>query len=319
MSRKAFCVAAAVFWTLSWMGHARAFWVWTPESRRWVNPKYAVKETPAEQLDFARSFFMAGDHTRAIREFRKLIDAYPLSREAAEAQYFLGRSLEAQGRPMEAFRAYQTVVERYPFSDRLPDVVERQFAIGTALMEGKIRRNGLIQSLRGGDYDVVEIFRTVIRNAPYGPHAAEAQYKIGLYLQEKRLYVEARDAFEKTISDYPDTPWAKAARYQVALADARRSSDAQYDQKVTEAAVEQFREFIQDYPEADLSEKAKAEIRRLREKEAENQFLAARFYEKQKKVSAAKIYYHTIVEEYKDTSWAAKALERLQELNRGGG
>ena len=66
---------------------------------------------------------------------------------------------------------------------------------------------------------------------------------------------------------------------------------------------------------AELSENAKDQIHILREKEAENNFLIGKFYEKQKKYSSAKIYYTTVVEDYKNTSWASKALAKIRELN----
>ena len=80
-------------------------------------------------------------------------------------------------------------------------------------------------------------------------------------------------------------------------------------------SVEEFKEFVEIYPDAEFSQAAHDHISQLREKEAENNFLIARFYEKQKKYTAARIYYSTVVEDYKNTSWAPKALEKLRDLN----
>ena len=162
----------------------------------------------------------------------------------------------------------------------------------------------------------VEVFRQVIKNAPYGKYAALSQYKIGLYLKEKGLFQEARDEFEKTINDYPDTEWAKAAQYQIALADAKRSTKAQYDQKVTQIAREEFEDFIKNHPETELSDTAKTHVQSLRDKEAENAFLVAAFYEKQKNLKAAKIYYNAVVADFSESVWAKKALERIQNLGK---
>ena len=38
---------------------ASAFWIWTPETNQWVNPKFSVKETPKDQLDYALGFYQA--------------------------------------------------------------------------------------------------------------------------------------------------------------------------------------------------------------------------------------------------------------------
>ena len=294
---------------------AFAFWMWTPETNKWINPKYAVKETPRLQLEYAQGFYHSRDYKKAVNEFDKLINTYPRAKEAPEAQYYIGLSFEEQNRLYEAFKSYQKVIEKYPFSERSAEIVERQFKIGEKLLEGEGKKNKFVTTVVGGDYNVVDVFRTVIKNAPYGSYAAPAQYKIGLYLEEKQLFQEARDEFEKVVDNYPDNEWARAAQYQIAFVDARRSVSAQYDQKTTQAAVEEFKEFVKVYPDAELSQKAQEEIHRLREKEAHNNFLVGSFYEKQKNYKAAKIYYSAVADQYKNTTWAAKALEKIRDLD----
>lgn len=295
---------------------SHAFWIWTPETNKWINPKYSVKDTPMEQLEVANQLFEQKNYSAAIKEYSKLVKHYPRSREAADAQYYIGRSQEEMGNFSEAFKAYQVVIDKYPFSERAAEIVDNQFNMAVDLMEGKYGSSKWAKLVTGGDYQVIEIFRQVIKNAPYGKHAGEAQYKIGLYLKEKKLYQEARDEFEKTINDYPNTEWAKAAKYQIALTDSMRGTDIQRDQQTTTTAVSEFKEFIEQHPDTELSEKAKEHVAGLRNKEAENNFLIAQFYAKQKNYKAAKVYYNTIINEYEDTAWAKKALEKLQELGK---
>lgn len=293
-----------------------AFWVWTPETNKWVNPKYAVKETPSEQLQYALTFYEAREYPEARRELGKLIDHYPRARETADAQYYLGRLWEDQGRLQEAFENYQMVIDKYPFSERSTEIVERQYHIGLKLLEGEGRRSEFSQVFSGVNDNIVNIFETIIKNGPYGNFAAPARYKIGLYYLENNMYQEARDEFEKAINDYPDSEWAKAAKYQIAVSDAQRSTDAPYDQKVTQTAVEEFRKFVEHYPDAELSDAAKKQIQELRNREAESQTQIARFYEKRKEYKAARMYYQAIAEDFKNSAWAADALRKIRELNQ---
>jgi len=292
-----------------------AFWVWTPETNKWINPKYAVKDTPQEQLEVGRSLYESKEYKGAIREFKKLIKYYPRAVQAPEAQYHIGLCLEEQGAVFKAFKEYQVVIDKYPFSELAIVIVQKQYDIGMQLLEIANNRGKFIDAFAGADYNVIDVFKAVIKNAPYGDLAAPSQYKIGLYLQEKQLYQEARDEFEKVINDYPDSDWTKAAKYQIALADAQRSTDAQYDQRVTKAAVDEFDEFVEMYPDAELSQQAKEQIRQLREKEAENSFVVAQFYEKQKNYKAAKIYYQVVVDDFENSSWAPKSLVKIREMN----
>ncbi len=292
-----------------------AFWMWTPETNKWINPKYAVKDTPQEQLQVGAALYEIGDYKAAIKEFEKLLKHYPRARQAPDAQYHIGLCFEGQKALYRAFKEYQMVIDKYPFSELSAEIVQRQYDIGLKLMEGGGDRNTFIQAVSGGDYDVIDVFRAVIKNAPYGDLASPAQYKIGLYLQEKKMYQESRDEFEKVINDYPDSEWSKAAKFQIAVSDSERSTDAQYDQKITKVAIEEFNEFVENYPDAELSAKAKEQIYELREKEAENNFVVARFYEKHKNYKAAKIYYQTVVDDFGNSSWASKALKKIREMS----
>ncbi len=293
-----------------------AFWVWTPETGKWENPRFSVKDTPKAQLDYAVGFYNDKKYEEAIQEFKKLIKHYPRSYEAPEAQYYIGKTLQDQHKPLEAFKEYQQVIDKYPFSERSAEIVKIQYQIGLDYLEGRSDKKGLLGGIvaMANEDQIVDIFRTVIKNAPYGEFAAPAQYKIGLFLMEKKLYVEARDEFEKVINDYPQSEWVKAAKYQIALTDAKRSTTPEYDQKVTGAAVSEFKDFVTANPDAELSEKAKSQIQQLREKEAENNFLVAKFYEKQKNYTAAKIYYKLIIDDYANTKWSSKALEKYRAM-----
>lgn len=288
-----------------------ADWVWTPETGKFINPKWEVKPTPADQLEFAQSFRDQGNCKKAIVEYKKLIKAYPRAKEAPEAEFYTGQCLEGMDNLYGAYQAYQLVIDKYPFSERAAQIVSLEYRIANRLLENK-GRSQWAQVVIGSDDRVVEIFRTVIKDAPYGKYAAISQYKIGLYLKEKGLYQEARDEFEKTMNDYPQSEWAQASKFQIAMADTSRASDAQHEQKVTSVAMEEFNDFVKTHPDSQLTPEAKAQMARLKETEAQNDFLIAKFYEKQKNLKAARIYYKDVVQNFADTSWGLKALDHLK-------
>ena len=123
--------------TLSCFTSAQAAWIWTPETGRWINPKYAAKDSPKAQMEWAMSFFEQKEYPRAAKEFYRLVRAYPRSELAPEAQYLLGVSYEKMDRPGNAFAAYKKLVEVYPFSERFKEGIEREYLLGKAFAEGK--------------------------------------------------------------------------------------------------------------------------------------------------------------------------------------
>lgn len=296
------------------IGRAYPYWIWTPKTGKWVNPKTQAKATPREQFDFAKSFYDEKKYEDARREFRKLLKNFPKSFEAAESQYYLGLIEEARGSLYEAYKAYQRVIDKYPFSERIPQIIEREYKIGEQFMAGH-KRKALGVALPV-ENPAIEIFTKVVENSTYGPLAPAAQYKLGLVLKGLLRYYEAEEAFNKVLSNYPDSEWAAAAKFQIASCRAAVSRGPDYDQWATKEAKEKFEEFVREHPDAVLSRDAEKNINALKEQEAESDYNAARFYEKQKAYDAAKIYYTEIVDNYPDSPWAVKALERLEIIDK---
>ena len=312
MKRKTL-VFAVILLALS-LKPAYSYWIWTPKTGKWINPKNAPKPTPKEQFEYALTLFDAKDYEEARRQFIILLRSYPKSLEASEGQYYLGRILEEQGNLYEAYLAYQKVIEKYPFSERIQEIIERECKIGEAFLAGEKRK--VFGVPLPVDNPAIEIFTQVIENSTYGPEAPKAQYKLGLVLKGLMRYYEAEEAFNKVISNYPASEWVEAAKYQIAVCRAAISRGPAYDQGAAKEAQDKFEEFVREHPDAVLSEKAEKNIEELKEKEAEGNFNIARFYEKQKQYEAARVYYHEILNKYSDSPWAEKARERLEVLKR---
>lgn len=297
---------------LSISSPAHAFWLWNPKTKKFFNPKYSTQKPPVQQFNDAMKLYESKQYELAFQEFQKLFKSYPQVREAAEAQYYAGRCLEEMGEHYAAFEHYQMVINKYPFSERAGDIIERQYNLGNKYVEYLRSSNAFLSIMRGSMDKATEIYETVIKNAPYGDYAGAAQFKIGEYLWSRGWYDEARDAFQKTVDDYPNSVWAKQARYQLALTDKKRSMEYAHDSKTGQEAIEQFEQVIEMNPEA--SEEARKNIDELRFNEARHQFEVGVFYEKQEKYNAAKMYYQKVIDRYPQTSWAKDAAGKIEAL-----
>jgi len=299
-------IVVSVLLALCCASDAHAYWIWTPKTQKWVNPKTEVQGGPQEQLAFARGLFDGKQYDQAYAEFRKLLKRYPKAVEAADGQYYLGRIEEERGRYSQAFQAYQKVIEKYPFSERIQEIIEREYALAERYLD---KEGGIHPTV--AEHPAIEILTKVVENSSYGPLAAKAQYKLGVLLKDLQRYYEAQDAFSRVVSNYPDSEWVAPAQFQIASCLAAVSRGPAYDPGSFREAKKKFEEFIRDHPGAELSDEARANAGRLQLQEAQNNYEVARFYEKQKKFDAAKIYYEQILDQVPDSEWAGKALERL--------
>ena len=289
-----------------------AFWIWSPKSKKWRNPKYSPLAAPQAQFKKAMERYEVSDFKTALVEFRKVLKHYADSKEAPEAQYYIGKCYEALGDPYQAFLEYQKVVDSYPYSERIGEIVELEYNIGDYFLNRERHKWLGIVMDELFEHPSIEIFGKVIANAPYSEPAQAAQYKLGLLYKGLARYEEAIKSFTELIEKYPESKWNAPAKYQLALCSARASLDSDYDQELTQQAKENFEEFLAENPDAEISEEAQKEFAELRNKEAEKYFNIAAFYHKQHDFSGAKVYYNYVLKNYPGSSWADKAKEELK-------
>lgn len=302
-------IAASLF-----LSSAHAYWLWTPETKRFVNPKYAVKDSPKEQYEWAMSFYSAGDYTRAAAEFEKLVKFYEYSEYAAKAQYYVGLCYENRGKYYIAFENYQKAIDNFPHSENIDEIIAREYNIGNLYMakvSPKIMGNEIMPPLDRA----IEIYKKVVDNAPFGRMAAEAQFRQGEALKKAERYDEAIEAYQKVVDDYRDSDYYDKAKYEAAYCTYKSSLKPAYDSAPTEKAVRAFKEFTDASQNSELSRIADITVQRLKDKGAEKSFETARFYEGLKKDESALIYYKDIVKRFPDSSFAPEAKVKIKILS----
>ncbi len=312
ISRWTSCLIALA--VLSGAGSVEAGWVWSPQTG-WIGPSGAVKDTPQEQLAYALTWFEKPDYRRARLEFQKLLKRYKDSREAPDAQYYLGRCREEQGDYYEAFLAYRKTIQAYPSTSRFEELMERMYQIGNLFLSGKKRRLLGTAALIPARDKAVEVFQAIADDGPFSKSGELAQYKLGIAHLALGEYEQAVSAFEQFIERYPQSPLVDDARFQVAQASLKGTFKPDYDQHPTDQAINALQTFVEEYPTSDLSPEARERLRSLRERRAQHEFQVAQFYERRKHLDSAVVYYREIVARYAETSWAPKAASRLQVLD----
>ena len=313
---KKFAILAVFLYVFSLSGPCFGFWIWSPKSKKWRNPKYSPLAAPEAQFQKAMERFEVNDFKTALVEFRKVVQHFADSKQAPEAQYYIGKCYEALGDPYQAFVEYQKVIDSYPYSERISEIVDLEYKIGDYFLNRQRNKWLGIVIDELFEHPSIGIFTKVIENAPYSQAAQASQYKLGLLYKGLGRYEEAIDSFTELIEKYPESKWNEPAKYQLALCSARASLKSDYDQELTQQAKERFEEFLAQNPDAEISEDARKEFDELRNKEAEKFFNIAVFYDKQHDRSSAEVYYKYVMKNYPDSAWAEKANQKLEEAEQ---
>ena len=256
-----------------------------------------------------------GDYKKAAKEFDKLVRAYSNSKEAPKAQYYIGRCQENNEEYYAAFLAYQKAIDTYPHIENRDEIIKIEYDIGLLFYEGQKTKILGIELLPAMD-KAVEIFEKVVANDRYGEYAVKAQFKIGESYNKSGQFAEGVAAFQKLIEEYPKSDLVGEAKYQVAYSTYRGSLGSDYDQEMTDEAIEEFEDFAKKHKIGSLITDADKVLDTLRERRAKSIFDIARFYERQRHFSAAVVYYKEIADDYSDTSVAAEALSKYTEVEK---
>lgn len=314
MGRSLITISILFLWlTVSAVAHA--YWIWTPQTGTWINPKWAVKDTPQEQFDWAMKFYKVKEYKKAVDEFLKLVRYYPQAELAAEAQYYAGQSFEALEECEQAFFAYQKAIETYPFSKRMEDMIAREYEIANKFYAGERIKVWGIPTFPS-IWKAIEVYQKVVDNAPYGKYADQALYKIGECYKKAGDFQQARLAFQKLVDEHPESKLAEEASFQVGLCASQASLKPTYDQSVTDEALKEIEDFSRRHPESNLTDEADKMRQALREKKAQSDLSIAEFYLRQKAYDAAAVYYKNIIENFPDTNCAKMADEQLKEIEK---
>jgi outer membrane protein assembly factor BamD len=289
--------------------------VWRP-GEGWVNESsgqtLAASDAKAA-LQIARNMEAKEAWSDAAAAYRTIVRRWPLSSAAGEAQFKLGFMQEKSAEFWAAYQAYQKVVDKYPGSQFFDLAIERQFSIGNLYLAGEPQKIWKIPLLPSMD-KTVEIFQNVIDNAPYGPYAASAHFKIGLARENQQNWSKAIAAYVKLLDRYPRSDLADDAQYQIGYAWYQASSDANYDQSAALKSIQAFEEFAVRYPNSEKIAQAGTYIDELTDRRVQGSFNIAKFYEGQDNFKAAVIYYNDVVRQGPETKQAIEAKKRIEKL-----
>lgn len=312
MKKLIFIFILALFLPVS----AHPFWIWSGKDKKLKNPAAVGKLSPAFRLQDGIKQFERKRFKKATVIFRALLKKYPDAYEAAEAQYYLGRCAQETNHLYEAYLSYQKVVDAYPNSKRINEVLDREYNIGETLMSQSAKSILGFTKYDFVEHPSIEIFKKITEKTANVTYAAKSQYQLGLLYSKLNRYDEAREAFTRVIDKYPDSEWLAPAKYQLAQATAKGFTGTDYDVTPVTEAASRLDEFVSNYSDSDVAPQAAEHLKQLNNEDARKNYETGAFYERLNKFKAAKIYYAIAVDKYPETPYGQKAGQALERIDK---
>jgi outer membrane protein assembly factor BamD (BamD/ComL family) len=322
MNRRSAFLLLVGFGLLAFASRSPAPLVFTPgEGWRYEKPGGEgswTRQRAKDQLEVAQQAFDSKDYSVALKAARRVVNVWPFSDYAPQAQYLVGRCDEARYQDEAAFKAYQKLLERYPKVSNYDEVVLRQMAIANRYLAGQWFKAFNYIPIGSSMDKTIKMYEQVIKNGPYSEVAPQAQINIGVANEKKfvRDYPEAARAYEKAADRYADREEGTDALFMVGDTHFKEAKKAEYDQSIAGQAIANFTDFTTLHPEDPRAREAQRKITTLKTEQARGAYETARFYERKHKWAGALIYYNEVLLKDPNSKYAEEARRRIDEIKR---
>lgn len=288
----------------------------------WFKKEETAVPTAAEQqaqeaaaqilLRDAKTAQSTGNNSKAQSIYKDIVTRYRFTNTAATAQFEYATLLRAEDKLKAAYEAFQKFITDYRQSPLFNQAIEQQFLIAEEARAGKKQPTLLLIPMKLDRSELIEFYRGIMRNSPYGKYAAPSQFAIGEIYQDDGDRPNAALAYQSVVENFPNTKLASEAQFRIGAissAAAARTQDSQ-NLTATRDALETYR---LAHPRGERLSEAETLLGKNTEALSIKAFEVGKFYETTGKPAAAAIYYNEVIS-LGDPNYAAKARERLSGL-----
>lgn len=276
--------------------------------------KQAQEAAASSMLRDAKSAEASGNAGKASSIYDAILKQYPFTDSAAEAAYLKAIAVRSGGQLQDAFDAFQKLIDKYRQSPRFADAIQQQYEIAEEAKGGKKQKNFLVIPMKLDSSEVIDLYRKVIQNAPFGKFAPLSQFSIAEIHQDKGEKDLAIAAYQGVVDNYPNTPQASEAQFRIGSISnvaAKKSQDASNLTTTRDALTT----YVAANPGGERTGEAQAMLQQVDSAQAAESLEIGKFYEKQGKIKAAAIYYNEALK-FGSAESSDEARNRLSELAR---
>lgn len=159
----------------------------------------------------------------------------------------------------------------------------------------------------------IEAFRIVTLNHSTSDLVDDALFYLGESHRLSREYPVAVVTYRRLLRDFPQSPYADDAQFQLAFSIFKQSSPVALTQDKTFEAIRELQIFIDEFPESELILQARELQQQCFDKLAEKDYRIGHLYFKMNDWEAARIYFSELIKAFPSSEWARVAQYEIAE------
>jgi TolA-binding protein len=162
----------------------------------------AASETARRQFDSGRAFLRDGRHAEALKDFQSVVQLFPSSDVADDAQLAIAElQLSGLGEPAAARATLEQLLTKYPSGTAAPMAFVLLGRVQLSEADSAAAVDGALAS-----------FDRVRRLFPDSDAVPAASYYAGEALRRSRRFPEALLRYQRVLAEHPRSEWAPRAR-----------------------------------------------------------------------------------------------------------
>ncbi len=270
--------------------------------------------------DYYSSALNEVDHKNwktAVTFCEKIVRLFPDSPFSSEALYYAGICYFELDDYSLANRYFTDYLKQKKIPKYFDQSIEYKFKIAEKYRNGSFRRMFHFKhapKFSPAKKDALDLYEEVISTLPYHDLAAKSFFGKALIQRQREDYRESIETFHQLIRRFPKHELSIASFIEIGKTYLNQCNRKKLDPEIIHLAQLNLEKFQIAFPGEDRVEEAKQNVLLIKEKFANSLFETGRFFEKRKKVHAAKIYYQRVIHLFPDTKSAFLCKNRIEKL-----
>ncbi|MDN3507512.1 MAG: outer membrane protein assembly factor BamD, partial [Simkaniaceae bacterium] len=238
--------------------------------------------------------------------------------KAVDGKFTIARYLEKKGFSQtfgvgnleKANRIYTEIILSVLSTEYFSEAIERKFEIAKYL-----EKKGLNKKFGEDQLALAtEIYTEIITSMPRSEMTAEALFRKGRILTHSNEYKDGIETYEMLIRRFPKSAYAPDGYLGIANVYIRQITNKFPDEELIARAQLNLDRFRDAFPSEPRLAQAEKLLGGMQERFAKELFEIGDFYQRTKKIAAAKIYYQTVLAQYPLTPSATLSAKRMEKI-----
>jgi outer membrane protein assembly factor BamD (BamD/ComL family) len=251
-----------------------------------------------------KKFVNSGDVSNAKKQAKQLKSQFPQNWTPDVQAFVDAEMLYCRNKITKAYRAYEKFITDYPRSPLYDAVMERQYEVGRAYLNGRKKRVLGFFKLKGYE-EGKKIMEKVGKRAGATPLGLRTMITVAESMERQQQYEDAYLQWSLIHSQWPENQINERAMLSLGRTKHAAYKGPRFDASPLLSAKSFYQIYAEKYQSGAAEYRILARIDEIDEQTAYKKYHIAEYYRRTGSTQAANMYYQMVIDKWPDSQAAA--------------